>query len=91
MCSVHNVTASTTHHHQHLATMPVEGHLTHVSPYESIRKVKSLISRGDIWTQDVVLTVTSDEIVIKDGVTRVSSLHTWTIAGTQYQSVMCTR
>ena len=52
--------------------MPVEGHLTHVSPYESIRKVKNLISRGDVWTQDVVLTITSDEIVIKDGVTRVS-------------------
>jgi len=54
---------------QHLATMPVEGQL---SPYESVRKVRDLITRGDIWTQEVILAITSTDIIIKDGSTRVS-------------------
>jgi len=54
---------------EHLATMPVEGQL---SPYESVRKVRDLITRGDIWTQEVILAITSTDIIIKDGSTRNS-------------------
>ena len=48
--------------------MPVEGQL---SPYESVRKVRDLITQGDIWTQEVILAITSTDIIIKDGSTRV--------------------
>lgn len=49
--------------------MPVEGQF---SPYESVRKVRDLITRGDIWTQEVILAITNTDIIIKDGSTRVS-------------------
>ncbi len=54
--------------------MPVEGQLTHISPYESIRKVKNLIQRGDMWTQEVVLTITDSHLIIKDGATKVGGM-----------------
>ena len=47
--------------------------MTHISPFESIRKVRNLIQRGDIWTQEIILAVTSEEIIIKDGTTRVGN------------------
>ena len=56
---------------QHLATMPMEGQLAHISPYESIRKVRGLIQKGNIWTQEIILSVTPSELIIKDGSTRV--------------------
>ena len=56
--------------------MPVEGQF---SPFESIRKVRDLITRGDIWTQEVILAITSTDIIIKDGSTRVSSAYSYTV------------
>lgn len=52
--------------------MPMEGQLAHISPYESIRKVRGLIQKGNIWTQEIILSVTPSELTIKDGSTRVS-------------------
>ena len=54
--------------------MPVEGQF---NPNESVRKVRHLITRGDIWTQEVILVITNTDIIIRDGSTRVraSSYH----------------
>ena len=57
---------------QHLATMPVQGQLNHISPYESIRKVRDLVQHGDVWTQEIILCISPTELTIKDGSTRVS-------------------
>ena len=55
--------------------MPVEGQF---NPNESVRKVRQLITRGDIWTQEVILVITSTDIIIKDGSTRVrASTYHW--------------
>ena len=59
--------------------MPVDGQLSHISPYESIRKVRDLIKRGDIWTQEIVLSISPTDLTIKDGNTRVSSESRYTI------------
>lgn len=48
--------------------MPVEGQF---NPNESVRKVRQLITRGDIWTQEVILVITNTDIIIRDGSTRV--------------------
>ena len=56
--------------------MPVEGQF---NPNESVRKVRQLITRGDIWTQEVILVITNTDIIIRDGSTRVraSTYHRW--------------
>ena len=54
--------------------MPVEGQLSHVSPYESIRKVRDLIQRGDIWIREVILAITNSDLIIKEGATGVSKV-----------------
>lgn len=58
-------------HIQHLATMAVEGTLNKLSPAESVRRLKSLFSQGNIWKQTVFLVITDTEIAIKDVSTRV--------------------
>ncbi len=52
--------------------MAAEGQLAHISPYESIRKVRDLIHKGNVHTKEIILSISATEIVIKDGSTRVS-------------------
>ena len=42
-----------------------------MSPLKSIRKVRDLFKRGDIEKADVLLSISPNEIAIKDGSTRV--------------------
>ncbi len=51
--------------------MAVEGQLAHISPYESIRKVRDLIHKGNVHTKEIILSVSANEIIVKDGSSRV--------------------
>lgn len=55
-----------------MATMAIEGQLSSISPHESIRKVRDLMRRQNVSTREVILTVSSTDIIVKDGSSRVS-------------------
>ncbi len=52
--------------------MAVEGQLSHISPYESIRKVRDLIHKGNVHTKEIILSLSPNDITVKDGSSRVS-------------------
>ena len=57
-----------------MATMAIEGQLSSISPYESIRKVRDLMRRQNVSTREVILTVSSTDIIVMDGSSRVSGI-----------------
>lgn len=57
---------------QHVASMSLDDRVMALSPNDSIRKMKELVNRKDIWTHNVILTITDTEITVKDGSTSVS-------------------
>ena len=58
--------------HQHVASMSLDDRVMALSPNDSIRKMKELVNRKDIWTHNVILTISDTEITVKDGSTSVS-------------------
>ena len=55
--------------------MAIEGQLSSISPYESIRRVRDLMRRENVSTREIILTVSSTDITIKDGMSRVGGVH----------------
>lgn len=52
--------------------MSLDDRVMALSPNDSIRKMKELVNRKDIWTHNVILTISDTEITVKDGSTSVS-------------------
>ena len=51
--------------------MSMEQQLASLSPYESLRHVRSLLQRGGTWSQEVLLCLTPSALTVKDGATKV--------------------
>ena len=52
--------------------MAVDGKLKKISPYESLRRLKSLLNSGAVWApHNIILVIADNDIIIRDGRTRV--------------------